>query len=83
MLNDHLGDAMWRVERIQEARYQWEQALTLKPEPDDAEKIQRKLAKGLQSRPQARAVKQRANEASRIEPPKKRSENKLGPARVE
>jgi len=83
VLNDHLGDALWRVERVQEARYQWEQALTLKPEPDDAEKIQRKLAKGLQSRPQARAVKQRANEASRIEPPKKRSENKLGPARVE
>ena len=82
VLNDHLGDALWRVERVQEARYQWEQALTLKPEPEDAEKIKRKLEKGLPSRPQARAVK-RAKEANRIDAPKKRSETKLGPARLE
>jgi len=82
VLNDHLGDALWRVDRPQEARYQWEQALTLKPEPEDAEKIKRKLEKGLPSRPQARAVK-RAREASSIDAPKKRSETKLGPARLE
>lgn len=82
VLNDHLGDALWRVERYQEAHYQWEQALTLKPEPEEVEKIQRKLAKGLPSRPQARAAK-RANEATRVEAPKKRSENRVGPARVE
>lgn len=82
VLNDHLGDALWRVNRVQEARYQWEQALTLKPEPEDAEKIKHKLEKGLASRPQARAVK-RAKEATRIDTPKKRSENRVGPARVE
>ena len=47
VLNDHLGDAYWRVRREREARFQWDQALTLKPEPEDAEKIKKKLQKGL------------------------------------
>ena len=47
VLNDHLGDAYWRVGREREARFQWDQALTLKPEPEDAEKIKKKLQKGL------------------------------------
>lgn len=46
-LNDHLGDAYWRVGREREARFQWDQALTLQPEPDEAEKMRRKLQKGL------------------------------------
>ena len=46
VLNDHLGDAYWRVGREREARFQWDQALTLKPEPEDAEKIKKKLAEG-------------------------------------
>ena len=29
VLNDHLGDAYWRVGREREARFQWDQALTL------------------------------------------------------
>ena len=49
VLNDHLGDAYWRVGREREARFQWDQALTLKPEPEDAEKIKKKLQKGLPS----------------------------------
>ena len=49
-LNDHLGDAYWRVGREREARFQWEQALTLQPEPEEAEKIRRKLEKGLPPR---------------------------------
>ncbi|MGE5513445.1 MAG: tetratricopeptide repeat protein [Bacteroidota bacterium] len=81
VLNDHLGDALWRVGRRQEARYQWEQALTLKPEPEDAEKIKRKLAKGLPARPQAHTAK-RSKEAERSDALKKRSENKLVPRPV-
>ncbi len=77
VLNDHLGDALWRVGRQQEARYQWEQALTLKPEAEEVEKIKRKLAKGLQIRTQARAVK-RAKEVTRTDL-KKRTETKLLP----
>jgi tetratricopeptide (TPR) repeat protein len=57
VLNDHLGDAFWRVGREREARFQWEQALTLNPEPEDAEKIKRKLQRGLPSPQQARPVK--------------------------
>ena len=57
VLNDHLGDGYWRVGREREARFQWEQALTLAPEPDDAEKIKRKLAKGLPNPALARQSK--------------------------
>jgi Flp pilus assembly protein TadD len=57
VLNDHLGDAYWRVGREREARFQWDQALTLKPEPEDAEKIKKKLQRGLQAPTQARQVK--------------------------
>jgi tetratricopeptide (TPR) repeat protein len=64
VLNDHLGDAYWRVRREREARFQWDQALTLKPEPEDAEKIRRKLQKGLPVTAQARQLK-RTNEAQK------------------
>ena len=80
VLNDHLGDAFWRVDRFDEARFQWHQALTLKPEPDEIEKINRKIAKGLPAKPQARATK-KAREASRPDTPKKRTENKIGTQR--
>jgi tetratricopeptide (TPR) repeat protein len=77
VLNDHLGDALWQVGRTREARYQWEQALTLNPEPEDADKIKRKLQKGLSERPLARV--QKAKEAARPDNVKKRVENKTGP----
>jgi tetratricopeptide (TPR) repeat protein len=64
VLNDHLGDAYWRVHREREARFQWDQALTLKPEPEDAEKIRKKLQKGLPVTAQARQIK-RTNEAQK------------------
>lgn len=73
ILNDHLGDGYWRVNREREARFQWEQALTLKPEPEDAEKIKRKLAKGLQVPAQVRQLK-RTKEVNRREPSKKRTD---------
>ena len=46
-INDHLGDAYWRVGRKLEAKYQWQHALTLKPEKDDEPKIRRKIEAGL------------------------------------
>lgn len=46
-LNDHLGDVYWRLGRQLEAKYQWKQALTLNPEPEDAAKIKKKIEEGL------------------------------------
>ncbi|MGO9461468.1 MAG: tetratricopeptide repeat protein [Rhodomicrobium sp.] len=46
-LNDHLGDVYWRLGRKLEAKFQWNQALTLSPEPDDAAKIKKKIELGL------------------------------------
>ena len=73
-LNDHLGDALWRVGRETEARFQWEQALSLKPEPEDLEKIKAKFEKGL-PKVQAKAptkTKQATTEPQL--PPKKRAQ---------
>jgi tetratricopeptide (TPR) repeat protein len=72
-LNDHLGDALWRVKREREARFQWEQALSLKPEPEEAEKIQRKLERGLPSAAAARQSK-RNKQVQRPDRAKKRTE---------
>ncbi len=72
VLNDHLGDAYWRVGREREARFQWDQALTLKPEPEDAEKIKKKLQKGLAVPAQARQVK-RTKEVQSNQAGKKRT----------
>lgn len=72
VINDHLGDALWRVGRRTEAQYQWEQALTLNPEPEDAEKIQRKLAKGLpEPKATRRVAKPRTPAQRRAEPNRK------------
>ncbi len=80
ILNDHLGDAYWRVGRRKEARFQWGQALTLNPEPEDSDKIKSKLADGLPVRGQARATK-RPNQTARGEAPrKKRTENQVSPS---
>jgi len=79
VLNDHLGDAYWRVGREREARFQWDQALTLKPEPEDAEKIKKKLQKGLPVPAQARQVK-RTKEVKSAEPKKKRTVVKSQPS---
>jgi tetratricopeptide (TPR) repeat protein len=47
VINDHLGDAYWRVGRKLEARFQWNHARDLGPEPEDKEKILRKIEDGL------------------------------------
>ncbi len=77
VLNDHLGDVLWRVGREREARFQWDQALSLGPEPEDAEKIRKKLEKGLAPQAQARPAK-RTREARPLQP-RKRVETKLVP----
>lgn len=56
VINDHLGDALWRVGRFLEAKYQWSQALTLEPEPEDEEKIRKKIADGLVVEENTKAV---------------------------
>ena len=47
VINDHLGDAYWRVGRKLEAQFQWNHARDLKPEPEDLEKILKKIEQGL------------------------------------
>jgi len=50
-INDHLGDAYWRIGRKLEAKFQWQHALTLKPEKLDEPKIRRKIEAGLTDLP--------------------------------
>ncbi|MBF9030771.1 tetratricopeptide repeat protein [Rhodobacterales bacterium HKCCE3408] len=47
ILNDHLGDIYWMVGRYREAEFQWNRALSFDPEPEEAERIRRKLDIGL------------------------------------
>ncbi|WP_372893377.1 tetratricopeptide repeat protein [Rhodosalinus sp.] len=47
IVNDHLGDVYWAVGRTTEARFQWNRALSFDPEPEEAERIRRKLEAGL------------------------------------
>lgn len=47
IVNDHLGDVYWAVGRKMEARFQWKRALSFDPEPEEAERIRRKLEAGL------------------------------------
>lgn len=45
-LNDHLGDAYWKVGREREARFQWNHALGLNPAPEERAKIEAKIEYG-------------------------------------
>ena len=51
-INDHLGDVYWRLGREREARFQWNHARDLGPEPEDLPKILEKIEKGLPDEPQ-------------------------------
>ena len=51
VINDHLGDVYWRVGRKLEAYFQWNHARDLKPEPEDLERILKKIEKGLEDEP--------------------------------
>ena len=47
IVTDHLGDVYWAVGRKREAEFQWRRALSFNPEPDEVERIRRKLEVGL------------------------------------
>jgi Flp pilus assembly protein TadD len=46
-VNNHLGDAYWRVGRKVEARFQWNKVLTLEPTDKLREEVQAKLKNGM------------------------------------
>ncbi len=46
-INNHLGDAYWRVGRRDEAQFQWRRVLTLDPDPKIKAEAEQKLANGL------------------------------------
>lgn len=46
-VNNHLGDAYWRVGRRIEARYQWSRVLTLEPDAKLKAEVEAKLKNGL------------------------------------
>jgi tetratricopeptide (TPR) repeat protein len=46
-INDHLGDAYWRVGRRDEAKFQWRRVLTLNPDAKLKARVEAKLASGL------------------------------------
>ena len=47
VINDHLGDAYWKVDRRLEATFQWRHSLAMKPEAEEVAKIEKKLKEGL------------------------------------
>lgn len=47
VVNDHVGDVYWVVGRQREAEFQWKRALSFDPEPEEANRIRRKLEVGL------------------------------------
>jgi len=47
VINDHLGDAYWRVGRRLEAGFQWNHALRLDPDGEETPRIKAKLENGL------------------------------------
>jgi Flp pilus assembly protein TadD len=46
-VNNHLGDAYWRVGRLDEARFQWRRVLTLEPSTKLKTEVEEKLKSGL------------------------------------
>ncbi|WP_310619308.1 tetratricopeptide repeat protein [Flexibacterium corallicola] len=46
VINDHLGDAYWKVGRKLEARFKWNHARDLDPEPSDLARIMKKIETG-------------------------------------
>ena len=46
-INNHLGDAYWRIGRRAEAAFQWKRVLTLDPDTKTKTEVETKLASGL------------------------------------
>ena len=66
VINDHLGDAYWRIGRKLEAKYQWQQSLTLKPDKDLIATVDKKLKDGLAARRRPRRRIRASAEGRRI-----------------
>ncbi len=49
VITDHYGDALWKAGYKREARFQWRQALTLKPANEHAETLALKIDRGLEA----------------------------------
>ena len=60
VINDHLGDAYWKVGRRIEARFQWSHARDSDPEPEELKKILSKLTDGLDEEEGQPSVKKSA-----------------------
>ena len=58
----------WRVGREREARFQWDQALTLKPTPEDEAKIKKKLETGLAAFQSPQEVSKQAARSTEPDP---------------
>ncbi len=50
-INDHLGDAYWRVGRRDEAGFQWNRVLSLDPDAEIKARVEQKLREGLPPAP--------------------------------
>ncbi len=51
VINDHLGDAYWRVGRKLEAQFQWNHARDLNNDPEELPKVLDKIKNGLRDTP--------------------------------
>jgi tetratricopeptide (TPR) repeat protein len=72
-INDHLGDAYWKVGRKLEAKFQWNHARDMKPEPEELEKILKKISDGPEdaAKPNTAVKPSTANETAAPEAEKK------------
>jgi Flp pilus assembly protein TadD len=50
-INEHLGDAYWKIGRHEEAKFQWRRALSFEPEEERIAPLQTKLDSGLSDNP--------------------------------
>ena len=48
IVNDHLGDILWKIGRKREAYFQWKKALIFNPKPELKFEIEKKIKLGLQ-----------------------------------
>ncbi len=67
-INNHLGDAYWKVGRRDEAQFQWRRVLTLKPDDKIKLSAETKLASGLGPDGAAPKVAASSHGADRVRP---------------
>jgi len=64
---DHLGDAYWRIGRKLEAKYQWQQSLSLKPESDQVVELEKKIKTGLADAPETKAADRTGDASQKLQ----------------